>query len=47
MWSPKRFGKEAGVVMPMGGGGITINLGTVDSPYKKAVVEDITTAEVK
>ena len=49
MWSPKRFGKESGVITGGGfGGGITINLGTVESPYKKAeVVEDVTTVEVK
>jgi hypothetical protein len=41
MWSPKRFGKDSGVVMPMGGGGITINLGTVESPYKKVDVVDV------
>jgi hypothetical protein len=48
MWSPKRFGKESGVVMPMGGGGITINLGTVESPYKKVeILEDVTVLETK
>lgn len=49
MWSPKRFGKESGVVMPMGGGGITINIGDVVSPYAKQEENtvDVTDVSVK
>ena len=32
-YSPKRFGKDTGVVSNAGVGGITINIGQVESPY--------------
>ena len=33
-WSPKRYGKEQGILSGnTGGGGITINIGQVESPY--------------
>ena len=33
-WSPKRYGKEQGMLSGgIGGGGITINIGQVESPY--------------
>lgn len=41
MYAPKRFGKETGLPTA-GGGGITINIGTVDSPYTSQLVEDVT-----
>lgn len=46
-WSPKRYGKDVGI--PTGGGGaITINIGTVESPFTAAeVVEDVTDVESK
>ena len=32
-YSPKRFGKDTGVVGNAGSGGVTINIGMVESPY--------------
>ena len=48
-YSPKRFGKDTGVVSNAGVGGITINIGQVESPYtvdNKPLVE-ITDVETK
>ena len=32
-WSPRKYGKEQGLPAATGGGGITINIGQVESPY--------------
>lgn len=43
-WSPRKYGKDQGLSTGnTGGGGITINIGTVDSPYTKQTVEMVET----
>ena len=50
-YAPKRFGAERGLPAASGGGGITINIGTVDSPYTVDEVQqptvEISDVEVK
>ena len=54
-YSPKRFGKDTGVVSNAGVGGITINIGQVESPYVvdnrgssgSDLVESVTDVETK
>ena len=36
-WSPKRYGKDSGMITSGGGGPITINIGQVESPYATRV----------
>lgn len=46
-YSPKRFGKDTSAVSHAGAGGITINIGTVDSPYAQPIIDNVSDVEVK